>query len=458
MLHAFRKTFRGEVITAEHPAYGEARRVWNGMIDRYPAVIARCADAVDVASAIALAREHGLPLAVRGGGHSLPGLGVCDGGVVVDLSKLRVVEVDPAAHRAWAGGGATWGEVDRATQTYGLAVTGGLVTHTGIGGLTLGGGLGHLMRRCGLTCDNLVGAELVTAEGATLAVNEDEDAELLWGLRGGGGNFGVVTRFRYRLYEVGPDVIAGVAMYPLVEGHEVLRFYRDWSSGLPDAMTTIVNLRAAPTAPFLPTEVHGRPVLAIVVCWSGPVDEGERALRPLRRFKRPLVDLIARKPYLEHQSMFDLAAPPGLQNYMKNANLASLPDGAIEILVEHARRITSPLSVAQVYQLGGAVSRVPEDATAYSDRGARFNAVVNAQWTDQHDPRAEEHVQWVRDFHTALSGFATGGAYVNFLMNEGQHRVRAAYGAAKFERLVALKQRYDPQNAFRLNQNIRPGR
>jgi FAD/FMN-containing dehydrogenase len=455
-LRAFRERFKGELVTPEDPDYGNARRVWNGMIDRYPALVARCTDAGDVACAIAFAREQALPIAVRGGGHSLPGLGTCDGGLVVDLARMRRVHIDPAARQAEAGGGATWGELDRVTQAHGLAVTGGLVTHTGIGGLTLGGGIGHLMRRCGLTCDNLVRAEVVTADGATLSVSEAENVDLLWGLRGGGGNFGVVTRFEYRLHEVGPTVLAGVAMYPLTEGREVLRFYRQWVADLPEAMTTILVLRAAPSAPFLPREMHGLPVAAIVACWSGPLEQGERVLGPLRRFKPPLVDLIAPKPYLEHQSMFDPAAPAGLQNYMRTRNLAALPDEAIDVLVEHAQRITSPLSVAQIYQLGGAVSRVAEDATAYGDRGAMFNAVINAQWPDPLDPRADEHLRWVRDFHAALQPFATGGAYVNFLMNEGEDRVRAAYGAAKYARLAELKLRYDPHNVFRLNQNIRP--
>jgi FAD/FMN-containing dehydrogenase len=456
-LSAFRARFRGDVVTPSDEAYGDARRVWNGMIDRYPAVIARCTNAADVAAAIALAREHDAPLAVRGGGHSAPGFGVCDGGVVIDLSRMRVVDVDPLARRATAGGGATWADVDTATQPHGLAVTGGLVTHTGIGGLTLGGGIGHLMRRCGLTCDNFMAAELVTADGKTMRVSEDDAPDLLWGLRGGGGNFGVVTRFEYRLHQVGPKVLAGAVMYPLHEAREVLRFYSQWSANLPDAMTTVVALRSAPAAPFLPPEIHGEPVVAIVACWSGPLEEGERVLEPLRRFRPPLVDLIALKPYLEHQHMFDATAPHGRQNYKKNANLTGLSDAAIDILIEHARRRTSALSVTNVFQLGGAVSRVAEDATAYSDRGAVFNVDLNAQWIDADDPRAAEHMQWVRDFHAALQPFATGGAYVNFLMgDEGHDRVRAIYGDAKHDRLIELKRRYDPDNVFRLNQNIRP--
>lgn len=290
-----------------------------------------------------------------------------------------------------------------------------------------------------------------------MLVTEEESPDLLWSLRGGGGNFGVVTRFEYRLHEIGPTVIAGAVMYPLGEAREVLRFYRDWAPALAEAMTTVVALRAAPAAPFIPSELQGRPVVAIVVCWSGPLQEGERSLEPLRDFKRPLVDLIARKPYHEHQHMFDASAPHGRQNYKRNANLADVPDGAIDVLIEYTQRKTSPLSLTLIFQLGGAVSWTAEDDTAYSNRGALFNADLNAQWLDPHDPQRDEQVQWVRDFHASLQPFATGGAYVNFLMgDEGPDRVRSTYGAAKYERLVELKRRYDPGNVFQLNQNVRP--
>jgi FAD/FMN-containing dehydrogenase len=457
-LASFREGFSGDVITPSDESYGDARGVWNGMIDRYPAVIARCVDAADIARAITLARDEGVPLAVRGGGHSAPGFGVCDGGVVLDLSRLNAIEVDPASRRARAGGGAKWAELDLATQAHGLAVTGGLVTHTGIGGLTLGGGIGNLMRRCGLTCDNLVAAELVTADGETVQVSEKSEPELLWGLRGGGGNFGVVTCFEYRLQAVGPTVLAGALVYPLERGREVLRVYRDWAAQLPDAMTTVVALRFAPSSPHIPEGIHGKPVVMMAVCWSGEIEEGERVLEPLRGSTRPLVDLVRAKPYVEHQSMFDASAPHGRQNYKRNANLAGLPDAAIDSLLDSAGRMTSPHSLALIFQLGGAVSRVAEDATAYSDRGAMFNVDINAQWLDPRDPRAPDHVQWVRDYHADLKPFATGGAYVNFLMgDEGDDRLRSTYGAAKYERLVRLKRLHDPDNVFRLNQNIRPG-
>jgi FAD/FMN-containing dehydrogenase len=455
-LSSFRAQLGGDVVTPGDEAYDEARRVWNGVIDRYPLVIARCADARDVATTIAFARDQELPLAVRGGGHHAAGFGVCDGGVVVDLSRMRTVEVDPVARRAAVGGGARWADLDGASQKHGLAVTGGLVTHTGVGGLTLGGGIGNLMRRCGLACDNLIGAELVTADGATRYISDEDDPDLLWGLRGGGGNFGVVTRFVYRLHEVGPLVIAGLVMYPMSDGAEVLRFYRDWAAALPDAMTTVVALRTAPATAHLPTEVHGQPVVAIAVCWSGPHEQGERVLEPLRRFKPPLVDLISLKPYLVHQSLFDPSAPPGRANHKWHANLAALPDGVIEVLIDHSLRMTSSFSLTSIFQLGGAIPRIGEEATAYSDRGAMFNVDLNAQWLDPLDPRGDEHIRWVRDFRAALQPFVRSTAYVNFLMDEGHDRVRSAYGAAKYERLAGLKRRYDPDNVFRINQNIRP--
>jgi FAD/FMN-containing dehydrogenase len=431
--------------------------VWNGMVDRSPALIVRPANSEDVALTIALAREEHVPLSVRGGGHSAAGFGTCDGGVVLDLSTMRTVRVDAPARVARVGGGSLWADVDAATQERGLAVTGGLVTHTGVGGLTLGGGMGHLMRRFGLTCDNLTGAELITADGDVVLVDETEHPDLLWALRGGGGNFGVATTFEFRLHEVGPTILSGAVIFPMTDAAAVLAFYRDWTETVTDAMTTVVALRAAPPAPFIPAEIHGEPILAVVVCWSGDRQEGERALEPLRRFNRPLVDRIAPRPYLEHQSMFDASAPHGRQNYKRNVNLAGLSDGAIEVLVEAAMRRTSPLSMTLIFQLGGAVGRLREEATAYSDRRAAFNVDINAQWTDQDDPRAEEHIQWVRDVHTALGPLSTGGAYVNFLMgDEGRRQLRSTYGDAKYQRLVELKRRYDPDNVFRLNQNIQP--
>lgn len=456
-LRWLRTGLSGELLIPSDAGYTEARRVWNGMVDRYPALIARCVSREDVAATIAVARDHGMPLAVRGGGHSAAGFGVCDAGVVLDLSLMRTVHVDVLAKRVSVSGGATWADVDAATQAYGLAVTGGLVTHTGVGGLTLGGGIGHLMRRCGLTCDNLLTAELTTADGTQLTVNDVDLPDLMWGLRGGGGNFGVVTRFDYALHDVGPTVLAGALVYPLSAGGNVLRYYRDWAGTLPDEMTTVVALRCAPPLPFLPPALHGQPVIMISACWTGVLRMGNQVLEPLRRGTKPLVDRIEAKTYVHHQSMFDASAPHGRQNYKRNCNLAELSDPVIDLLLDSAANHTSPHSLTLVFQLGGAVARVHEDATAYSDRGAQFNIDINAQWTDPHDPRAPQHAHWVRDLHEALQPFSTGRAYINFLNGDEEgDRVRTAYGLGKYERLARLKRRYDPNNVFHINQNIRP--
>ena len=456
-IKALRADFRGDLITPADDGYGQARKVWNGMIDRYPQLIARCVRPADVAAALAFARDEGLPLAVRGGGHSGAGFGVCDSGVVIDLSKMRHVQVDPRTHRARVGGGATWADVDAAGQVHGLAVTGGLVTHTGVGGLTLGGGLGYLMRRDGLACDNLVSADLVDASGRRVTATDDSTPELIWGLRGGGGNFGVVTTFEYRLHEVGPQVYAGALAYRLVDGYEVLRFYRAWSAELPDDIATVIALRSAPAVPHLPVEVHGRPVVMIAACALGRVEDGRRALEPLRRFKEPVADLVEVKPYIQQQAMFNPSAPHGRQNYKRNANLADLSDGAIEVLLHATETKTDPNSLILLFQLGGQVARIPEQATAYSDRAAGYNVDINAQWLSADDPRASEHVEWVRRTHARIQPFSTGGAYVNFLNgDERADAVRAAYGAAKYDRLAALKRQYDSTNLFRMNHNISP--
>lgn len=456
-VEALRADFGGELITPNDATYGQARRVWNGMIDRYPALIARCAGPADVRAALAFARDEGMPLAVRGGGHSGAGFGVCDSGVVVDLSMLRAVHVDPVTRRARVGGGATWAEVDTATQAHALAVTGGLVTHTGVGGLTLGGGIGYLMRQHGLACDNLMTAELIDASGRAVIVTDDSTPELMWGLRGGGGNFGVVTSLEYRIHDVGPTILAGALVYRLADGPEVLRLYREWSATLPDEVGTVVALRCAPSSPHLPAEIHGQPVIMIAVCALGRIENGQRAIDSIRRVRQPAVDLVEPKPYVKQQAMFDSSAPHGRQNYKRNANLAELSDAVIDIILEAAENKVSPHSMILLFQLGGQVSRIKENATAYSDRTAAFNIDINGQWLSAHDPHATEHLDWVRRTHDQLQPLSTGGAYVNFLNgDEGGDTVRSAYGSAKYERLAALKRQHDPDNLFRLNHNIRP--
>jgi FAD/FMN-containing dehydrogenase len=393
---------------------------------------------------------------VRGGGHGVAGLAVCDDGLVIDLSPMRAVEVDPARRLARAGAGVLWGELDAATQAHGLATVGGIVTHTGIAGLTLGGGIGWLMRRHGATVDNLLAAEVVTADGEVVRADDDESPELLWGLRGGGGNFGVVTSFEYQLHKVGPTVLAGPIYYDLEDAPEVLRFYRDYIAEAPDELTTIVNLRHAPPLAFLPVEVHGRPVVAVIACYAGSPEDGEQALAPLRGFGSPLFDAVAPRPYVDVQQLFDASVPHGWHYYWKSWELPPLCDEAIDALAEQAARITNPRSYIIVFHLGGEVARVGEQDTAYPQRDAAHNVNINAVSLAD-DPEPERHVAWAREAFAALEPFGTGRTYVNFLADEGQDRVRAAYGEVKYRRLVALKRAYDPDNVFRLNQNIDPG-
>jgi FAD/FMN-containing dehydrogenase len=448
--------FTGALLTPGDAGYDDARQVWNGAIDRHPALIARCASVADVVAALRHARERELVVAVRGGGHGVAGLAVCDDGVVIDLSPMRGIAVDPASRTARAQAGVLWGELDAATQEHGLATVGGIVTHTGIAGLTLGGGIGWLMRRYGATVDNLLAAEVVSADGAVMRASADEHPELFWGLRGGGGNFGIVTSFEYGLHAVGPTVLAGPLFYALEDGREVLRFYRDYVAEAPDELTTIVTLRQAPPLPFLPAEVHGRPVVMVAVCYAGTVERGEAVLAPLRRFGRPLVDAVGPRPYVELQSLFNSGVPHGWHYYWKSWELPPLQDAAIDTLVEQAQRITSPRSYVIVFQLGGALARVGENDTAFGQRDAAHDVNINSVWLAD-DPARDEHVRWTRECYAALEAFATGRTYVNFLADEGQQRVRAAYGEERYARLVALKRAHDPDNVFHLNQNIDPG-
>jgi FAD/FMN-containing dehydrogenase len=446
--------FRGSVLTERDATYDEARRVWNGAIDRPPAVIARGLDSSDVAAAIRYARDRDLRIAVRGGGHGVGGPATVDGGLVIDLSAMRGVHVDPAARRAWVGGGALWGDVDAATQAHGLATVGGIVTHTGVGGLTLGGGLGWLMRRHGLAVDNLRSVRLVTADGEALAVSEVEHPELFWALRGGGGNFGVVTSFEFALHPRGP-VLAGPLAWALEDAPQVLRHYRDFIAQAPDELATIVVLRHAPAGDPFPPSLHGRPVCLVIACWTGEHAAGERALAPLRTFGRPLFDGIAARPYVELQSAFDAGAPHGWHCYWKSCELPALTDHTIDLLAEHASRIESPRSYIIMFHMGGAVARVPEDATAYSHREAVHNVNIDAVWLPVERDQAERGPAWARAAYEALAPHQLG-VYVNFLGDEGQERVRSAYGDEKYQQLSEIKARYDPDNVFRLNQNIRP--
>jgi FAD/FMN-containing dehydrogenase len=455
-LDSLARVLEGKVIRPADPAYDDARKVWNGAIDRRPAAIVRCAEVSDVVATVLFARERELPVSVRGGGHGVGGHAVCDRGLVIDLSPMKAIEVDPSRRIARAEAGVLWGEFDRATQAFGLATTGGVVTHTGVAGLTLGGGIGWLMRKHGATVDNLLSAQLVTADGDVVTASANEHSDLFWSLRGGGGNFGIVTSFDYRLHSVGPLVLAGPVFHPLDRASELLRFYRDFIADAPDELMTVFNLRRAPALSLLSAEIHGRPVAIVVVCYAGPPREGEVIIRPLRAFGSPLVDAIEVRPYIELQSMFDATVPHGWHYFWKSAELPPLTDGAIDTLAENAAAQTSLLSYCITFQLGGALSRVGEEETAFTQRAAGHNVNINAVWKE-HDPEPDRHVEWARRFHAALEPFACNRVYVNFLGAEGTSRVRKAYGAANYERLVAVKEKWDPGNFLRHNQNIAPG-
>jgi FAD/FMN-containing dehydrogenase len=446
--------FRGQLIPPGDSRYDAARAVWNGAIDRHPGLVARCTGAADVRAAVRCAREHDLLVAVRGGGHNVAGTAVCDGGLVIDLSPMKGLQVDPAGRTARAQAGLLWGELDRETQASGLAVTGGIISHTGIAGLTLGGGFGWLMRRYGLAADNVLSADVITADGDLLRASAEEHADLFWGLRGGGGNFGVVTSFEYRLHPVGPIVLAGVMLHPAAKAREVLGSYREFLESAPDELTTIVVLRAAPAAPFLPSWVHGRPVVVIGACYAGPVEEGERAVAPLRGLGEPLVDLIRPTPYVAHQAFFDATAPHGLGYYWKSEYMPSLSDALIDTLAERAWEAPTPESYTILFHLGGAVGRQDPEGSAFEDRQAAHAVNIDAVWSEP--ARASACIAWTRELWEAVRPYSMGRVYVNFLGEEGQDRVRAAYGQHKYERLRELKRRHDPMNFFRLNQNIRP--
>jgi FAD/FMN-containing dehydrogenase len=454
VLDGLEDNFDGELVRPGDSGYDDARKIWNGAIDRRPGLIARCKSVAGVRAAVRFAREHELLVAVRGGGHGVGGHAVCDGGVVVDLSPMRCLAVDPAARRVRAEAGVLWGELDAASQPFGLATTAGIVTHTGIAGLTLGGGIGWLMRKHGATVDNLVAAEVLTADGGLVTASEQEHPDLFWGIRGGGGNFGVITSFTYRLHPVGPTVLAGPIFYPMQEAAGVLRRYRDAVADAPDELTTIVNLRTAPPLEFIPSELHGRPIVAVIACYAGQIAAGERILAPLRRLGTVLFDGLEPKPYLDLQRMFDPGVPHGWHYHWKTWELPPLADAAIDVLAEHCAVPPTPQSYCIIFQLGGAMARVGEDDTAYSQRDAAHNVNINAVSLPEHDPAAA--TRWAHELHAGLEPFAEERAYINFLADEGQDRVRAAYGERKYERLVALKTQYDPSNLFRLNHNIAP--
>jgi FAD/FMN-containing dehydrogenase len=448
-----RTRFRGALLAPGEEGYDEARRVWNGAIDRRPALIARCAGADDVVEAVRFGRERDLLISVRGGGHAVSGLAVYDDGLMIDLSLMRWVTVDAEQRTARAAGGALWADLDRATQEAGLATTGGTISHTGIGGLTLGGGLGHLMRKHGLTVDNLLSAELVTADGERVHVDAESEPELLWGLRGGGGNFGVATAFEYRLHPVGPLVLGGPIFWPIADAPHVLRWLRDHAPEAPDDLGFTLAMMLAPPLPFLPPDQRGRPVIGLVVAWFGDLADGERTIAPLRKIGTPLADVVRPMPYVLLQSMLDGGAPRGRHYYWKSQRLPVLSDAVIDVLLGRIAAIRGGICQINGWAMGGAASRVDPTATAVGEREVGFDVSVIAAWPAS-DPDGDDHVAWVREGWEALSPHGRG-LYANFISDEGAAGVQAAYGE-RLARLTALKDRYDPANVFSLNANIAP--
>jgi FAD/FMN-containing dehydrogenase len=451
-IERFEEGFRGRVIHPEDDDYDDARSIWNAMIDRRPHLVARCAGVADVIRSVTLAREHGLTLAVRGGGHNIAGNAVCDDGLLLDLSAMRSVRVDPEARLAWVEPGATLADLDHETGAFGLATPTGINSTTGIAGLTLGGGFGWLSRQYGLTVDNLRSVDLVTADGALVHASESAHPELFWGVRGGGGNFGVVTNFEFELHGVS-EVLAGLIVHPLDDDADrLLAGYRRIAADAPEDLSVWVVMRHAPPLPFLPEAVHGDPVIVFAVCYLGEPADGERALAPLRGLGEPIADVVALQPFAEWQQAFDPLLTEGARNYWKSHFFASLSDDAIDTFLEYAERFPSPQTEIFLGQLGGAINRLPRDATAYPHRDVAFGMNVHGRW--ESPDLDDEVVAWARDLHAALVPYATGGVYSNFVPErEGQEH--AVY-RENYDRLVALKDEWDPENLFSMNQNVAP--
>jgi FAD/FMN-containing dehydrogenase len=443
----------GEILTAEDPGYDEARAVWNGMIDRRPDLIVRCAGADDVSAAVGFARDRGLEVAVRGAGHHIAGHSVCEGGLLIELSPMKRVDVDPKRRTARVGAGATLADMDGATQAHGLATPLGVNSTTGVAGLTLGGGFGWLSRMHGLTVDNLSAAEVITADGERLRASEDENSDLFWALRGGSGNFGVVTAFEYRLHDVGPEVLSGLIVHPFDDAREVLDRYREFADDAPDEVNPWFVVRKAPPLPFLPSEIHGRMILILPVFVAGDMDAAKPLVEPLRAIGKPIADVVGPHPYAGWQQAFDPLLTPGARNYWKSHNFPALDDGALDSIVEYSGRLPSDQTEIFVARMGGAMNRKPADATAYPHRDVEYLMNVHTRWEDPGED--EGCVAWAREFFDTMARYATGSVYVNFMPTDETGRVKAAYGP-NYDRLAELKKRYDPDNFFHLNQNIAP--
>jgi FAD/FMN-containing dehydrogenase len=452
-LTALRENVRGPVTTAEDAEYDEARRVYNAMIDRRPAVIVRPANTGDVMTAVRFAAENDLSVAVRGGSHSVPGFGTADDALVVDLSSMRGVRVDPLTRTARVEGGATWGDMNAAGYPFGLATTGGIISTTGVGGLTLGGGIGHLARGLGLSCDNLLAADVVTADGSFHVASDKEDADLFWAIRGGGGNFGVVTSFEFRMSPV-KDIYGGPMFFELDQAGDLLRFYREFIADAPEELGCFPAYQIAPPLPFIPEDRHGEPFVAMVTCWAGDLDAGEKALQPIRDLAPRVAELVGPMPYPALNSAFDALVPPGLQHYWKANFVTELTDDAIAAHLEHGPKIPVVNSTMHIYPINGAAQRVAPDSTAFAYRDATFATVIAGMWPDPADNDA--NIAWVKDYYAATAPHSEEGGYVNFMAEDDQSRVRANY-RGNYDRLAETKRRYDPDNLFRHNQNIQPG-
>jgi FAD/FMN-containing dehydrogenase len=451
-VQALRERIRGHTITPDDSDYDEARRVYNAMIDRRPSVIVRAADVDDVVAGVNYARDHGLAIAVRGGSHSVPGFGTADDAVVIDLGRMQRVEVDPARRTARAEGGATWGAFNDATHAHGLATTGGIISTTGVGGLTLGGGIGYLARGYGLSCDNLRAAEVVTPDGRVLAATARENEDLYWALRGGGGNFGVVTALEYDVHPV-TEIYGGPMFFELSDAADVLRWYREFIKDAPEQLGGFPAWQIAPPLPFIPEDRHGEPFMAFVYCWAGPLDEGEAAIKSLRDVAKPVAEHVGPMPYPALNSAFDALVPPGLQHYWKANFVRELSDDAIAAHLEHGPKVPTVNSTVHIYPINGACHRVGEGDTAFAYRDATFATVIAGMWPDPAENEA--NTAWVRGFYDATAPLSESGGYVNFMADDDQDRIRDNY-KGNYDRLVDVKRKYDPDNQFRFNQNIRP--
>jgi FAD/FMN-containing dehydrogenase len=452
---ALRGKVRGTVALPGEDGYEVARTIWNAMVDRRPALVVRCLGAADVINAIKLARDEKLLLAVRSGGHNIAGNAVCDDGLVIDLSLMKSVRIDPVSRTARVEPGATLADVDKEAQEFGLVTPLGINSTTGVAGLTLGGGFGWTTRKFGLTIDNLISADVVTADGKLVRASETENPDLFWALRGGGGNFGVVTSFEFKLHPLGPEVLSGLVVHPLEKAPELLPAFRRIAMQAPDELTTWVVMRKAPPLPFLPPEWHGKEVLIFAACYAGDMKQGEKAMKALRGLGKPIADVVSPHPFAAWQAAFDPLLTPGARNYWKSHDFADLPDAAINVILDGVRQLPSPECEVFIAHVGGAMARVVADATAWPNRDAHFIMNVHTRWRDKAQDQA--CIAWARRLFEAAAPFASGSVYVNFMPDDEKDRVEKAYGT-NYRRLAEIKRRYDPGNLFRMNQNIRPAR